>query len=289
MLAKKIFNSKGQALTEYVLFLFLVLAMAFGVLYQFNSAFRVFAEGYFGDYLSCLLETGELPNLGTTNTSLQCDAAYEPFSLAKGRPYQSKVPASANVGVPPPRNDRSGSTGQDTSTTANTSRSQQTQAPNVAAGGGQSESGGSGSSGQSSQFYDNTNSSSGRTRDVPINAADSTSKGKNPSLTFSGGDGTNNQQQGSGEEGRMRYFEANGYQAEADGLRKRTIDAGESRSSFEGKRVPAESEAVNKKGPTEDEGLSLPDFLRYLLIAGIVIALVIFFGGQVLQFSKSQE
>ncbi len=81
-------QQSGQAVTEYVLILIVVVAIILGGLYQVNSAFKVWAQGYFGDYLSCLLETGELPALGGSVSAAAgvCNEMYEPFSLDKGRP-----------------------------------------------------------------------------------------------------------------------------------------------------------------------------------------------------------
>ena len=57
-------REKGQAVIEYLLILILVVSIILGILYQFNDAFKKFINGYFGDYIACLLETGELPSLG---------------------------------------------------------------------------------------------------------------------------------------------------------------------------------------------------------------------------------
>lgn len=42
-------------------------------------------------------------------------------------------------------------------------------------------------------------------------------------------------------------------------------------------------------GEMTDEGLSFGNIFKYLLIAGIVIAIVVFFGGQVMNYTNSQE
>ena len=57
-------KSSGQAVLEYLLVLFVTVAIILGLLYQFNSGFKVFLDNFFGDYIACLLETGELPSLG---------------------------------------------------------------------------------------------------------------------------------------------------------------------------------------------------------------------------------
>ncbi|MDC0980433.1 hypothetical protein OAQ84_01720, partial [Bdellovibrionales bacterium] len=47
---------------------------------------------------------------------------------------------------------------------------------------------------------------------------------------------------------------------------------------------------IAKKGePAPDEPLTFGNFLRYLIIAAIIIALIIFIGGQALQLGKGME
>ena len=63
----------------------------------FLKPFRSFANSYFGDYLQCLLETGELPRFGAfasdnannTASGNICDTSFEPFTLSMGRPATS--------------------------------------------------------------------------------------------------------------------------------------------------------------------------------------------------------
>ncbi len=85
-LRKKLIDESGQAVIEYILVLTVVVSMVLGGLYQLNDAFRVWADSYFGDYLACLLESGELPSLGGAGGS-ECTQLYKEFSLADGRPH----------------------------------------------------------------------------------------------------------------------------------------------------------------------------------------------------------
>jgi hypothetical protein len=55
------------------------------------------------------------------------------------------------------------------------------------------------------------------------------------------------------------------------------------------KRVPTNSEEKKEVIVDDDTGLSIPDFLRYILIIGMILAIVVFFGGQVLQYQKSKD
>lgn len=57
----------------------------------------------------------------------------------------------------------------------------------------------------------------------------------------------------------------------------------------EEKRFQVERRVASKVDEYEDEGLDLGDLLRYLIIAAIVVAIFLFFGGQAVQISKSME
>src|SRR3954469_17160539 len=94
-------KSSGQAMVEYVLVLFVVVSVLAGAVWQLNDAFGQWAESYFGAYLQCLLEVGELPSLSSSGDN-QCDQAFEPFSFAKGRPLKMAAGGSGGgLGSPP--------------------------------------------------------------------------------------------------------------------------------------------------------------------------------------------
>src|SRR5690606_26152309 len=68
-----------------ILLLTIVVLVGLGTLAQFNRSFADYLNTYFGAYLECLLEAGELPSLGYEGGSY-CDSEYQPFTLAEGRP-----------------------------------------------------------------------------------------------------------------------------------------------------------------------------------------------------------
>ncbi len=92
-------SQSGQAMLEYLLILVITFVVMMGVIYQFNDAFRQWAQGYFGEYLACILETGELPSLGAQG-GVQgiCDQEFAEFSLASGRPHVGLGTAGAGDG-----------------------------------------------------------------------------------------------------------------------------------------------------------------------------------------------
>ena len=83
--AKTFASQAGQAVLEYVLTLVVVVTILTAGIYQFSSAFQAFATSYFGEYLQCLIEAGELPQLGNDDGGI-CESSFQSFSLANGRP-----------------------------------------------------------------------------------------------------------------------------------------------------------------------------------------------------------
>ena len=81
-------SQSGQGIVEYLLVLVVTVSILLGAIYQFNSAFKSWAQSYFGDYLTCLFETGELPIIdGTPGDSGECNSLFKPFSFTGGRSY----------------------------------------------------------------------------------------------------------------------------------------------------------------------------------------------------------
>ncbi len=81
-------NNSGQALVEYLLVLIVTVSIIIGLVAQFNRSIGDWVGSYFGEYIACILETGEMPKLQGEDGADQsiCEQAYEPFSLASGRP-----------------------------------------------------------------------------------------------------------------------------------------------------------------------------------------------------------
>ena len=88
---------RGQGTLEYILLLFVVVALALFLKFGFFDSFGSFAQNYFGEYLQCLLETGELPRFGElASDSVKrmenaqgrniCNTSFVPFTLRYGRP-----------------------------------------------------------------------------------------------------------------------------------------------------------------------------------------------------------
>src|SRR5690606_36196862 len=80
-------NSKGQAVLEYLLLVFVILLIVLPIIVSIANSTKKFSENYYGAYFECLLEVGELPQLGADgNSETECDDLYEPFTVSDGRP-----------------------------------------------------------------------------------------------------------------------------------------------------------------------------------------------------------
>jgi len=265
----------GQAVLEYILVLVITVSIILGILYQFNDAFKNFLDSYFGDYIACLLETGELPSLGGAGPNqAECVSPYSQFSLDSGTSLKP-----------------SGSGGEGSS--------------NGAGGAGSTGSNGSGSRLRPSVVTpggspSNAENSTGINSQSPSRQAyRGTQQGANPGEGFAGenGDGTSGGRQG-------RTI-----------TRRRYIDLGEEYLSEEEKkkreRQKTASQKVKKKGQgsqlrkarfpltlpkqravaseIDSKGFNFAMILKFLIIAGILIALFIFLGGQAMQIKKSWQ
>jgi hypothetical protein len=278
---------KGQAAVEYLLLLFVILALSIGIVSKFSASFRSFAQSYLIDYVECLLQNAELPTLGFSGPSASsvCEGAYEPFSLRLGRPA---VSSSSGNSV----SSNSSATNQSSSTSKNSGGSSPANSTSSSNSSGTSESNSFASSPRGGA-YANSGGSKGSSRSVPLTSADSSSESRSSNGRPQGFDSITQIQKSSvlvgPQSNKTRFVEANEASSAEKSLRPQTITS-QIEKEDGARRVPANTEIKKKSNlESEDDGFTLPDFLRYLLIIAIIIALVIFFGGQAAQVSKSQQ
>lgn len=271
-------NSSGQGITEYILLLLILVMVFLGGIYQLNTAFEKWANNYFGNYLACLLETGELPSIGgAPGDSGICNEMFETFSLANGRQLK-----------PDFDNNGSGGGGEGDSETPRRGD------PSKGGGGvreGQSSRGSYISS--SSSFGSSGNLNNGRPRRTQVNRGKE--KAKYTGSTASSLPAGVGYSQVSSREGRPQYVAVYG---------KRMVDVKEEETSQSKKeqsvkRTPGSNDSnrrikvmrkeINKDVMIEDEPMTIGGYIRFLIIAAIIIALVLLFGGQALQISKNSE
>lgn len=268
-------NQSGQAIVEYVLILVVTVTLVLGGLYSLNSAFKSWANNYFGNYIACLLESGELPNIqGSGGDGGICNEIFKPFTLADGRPM--------NLNYQPPEGGGGGSGG---------GARERGQAGTSVGGRGGGSGGGGGYGGGS--FSGGSFGKGGRKAPGRGNRRGTTS-------TFTGNMAASDYgSSSSGSTRRARVAVKNrldnrfAFEEERERPQSRSVASTGKKVAEEGasaKPIRVNRSDVKKKQEAEaDKGLSIPNLLKYLIIAGIIIALIVFLGGQGLQINKSMD
>lgn len=256
-------SNQGQALVEYLLMIIVAVALIGGAVYQFNDAFRKYLQSYFGEYLACLLETGELPRLGYEESESICDDSFEPFDLAQGRPLKGGAAGAGDgkgEGREQPNNaavgGESGSTGGSARGGANFQRASDYERNQMDAEEEQRK----GASGKGLGFMD-VGGARGST---------SLSWGRNYSMVD--------------EKLSTAYLKQ---KKPKESKKEQSADLESETRARKVVKVPLGKE--KKEEVVEEDPFDLGNLFRYLIIAAIVLAIIIFLGGQALQISKSWE
>ncbi|UXR65808.1 hypothetical protein EZJ49_06035 [Bdellovibrio bacteriovorus] len=268
---------------EYTLILVITVAIVIGLTSQIIKPMQAFLDNYMGKYVQCLLEMGELPAIGSEDTTVAdegCNARFQPGTLAGGRPPRDSAGGSGSS---------SGKNGEGSKSSS-------------------SSDGGSGSSGGSSSGSTYAGSASrGGSRFMNRNRRPSSgvesgggAQGKVVEIALDGG--------GSGS-----FFKgSNGANYGGAGVKRRSVAITgmtemerkrlEKAANGEGRATMVTSESIKppvkklavKPPPVqnferEEEPFTIGNFIRIIFIAAIIIALVLLVGGQALQMSKSFE
>lgn len=303
-------RKSGQAVVEYIL----LVSIAVGLIFILKGAFSGMSEfinNYLGTYTECLMTHGELPTLGVTNSELKehlnsgytCNSGFKPFTLAEGRPPvggSSSNPASKVA---------SGKSGSSANNNANssTTNANKSSSKDSSIDRDKNAVGGTGSGGGSDPYGDGRIRRGGRT------TADGIAGAGSDRQRLIEEDGEGDAEGGRGRkrrprESRIIYRDRPRYRAilgqEAEQLvtqssrstvkRKPTA---RSIAKVEGGDLPGPRVGLAKQAPkkvvvaeeTGDGGWGFGKMLKWLLIIAIIIALVIFFGGQLLNYSNSDS
>ena len=268
----RIKSESGQAATEYVLLLVVTVGLVLALITQFFKPLQSFIDSYLGDYTACLLQTGELPSFGGESTIAAyegCETKFAPGTLANGRPPLDSVGSSKSG------NGKNGSSSR---------------------GSGAVE--GAGYAGSSSRGGSNRmfNSSRG-TKSGDAGGADAS---KTTEIAVEGGGGAgsffNTSSSGTIIIRRNKTVAVSGAQFSAEMKKKiEKKQAGARRVvAADGLSTPPKKIAIKKPerkidSVVEDEEFTIGNFMRMLFIIGIILAIVVFVGGQVLQMSKNGD
>lgn len=303
-------SQNGQASLEMILLLVIGMLITLGLVYRFNTAFKKYTIDMYGTYYRCLLETGELPGVGSV-----CKDKKSRFDIANGRALIKNSPGSGGGGGSGGSGGggsggSGGSGGGGGKGGSGGSGSSGNQANNGNdSGGGSSDSGGSSEAvgGSSRSSGGGSGSVIGRLRGLQkprSTAVGSTANLSKEDLNNSGGDPlSTNAGSRSSSDGLRRVatkmdFKMDGgqYMREETATTtsvtaspmKKNVAAGDSlrprKTVEETNRKPAGDLKEDKGG-----GLEFGRLFKFFIILAIIVAILVFLGGQVLQISKSGE
>ncbi len=267
----RIKSESGQAATEYILLLVVTVGLVLALVTQFFKPLQSFIDSYLGDYTACLLQTGELPSFGGESTVAAdegCETKFAPGTLANGRPPLDSVGGSKSG------NGKNGSSSRGSG---------------AAEGAGYA---GSSSRGGSNRMF---NSSRG-TKSGDAGGADAS---KTTEIAVEGGGAGsffNTSSSGTIIIRRNKTVAVSGAQFSAEMKKKiEKKQAGARRVvATDGLSTPPKKIAIKKPerkidSVVEEEEFTIGNFMRMLFIIGIILAIVVFVGGQVLQMSKNGD
>lgn len=317
------YRESGQAVVEYLLLAVVTLGLILGMSKVFGKLNKG-AQKYMGDYIVCLMDYGELPTLGLSSgaglskhdSGATCDRKFEEFTFGEGRPPVS-TPGTTSSGSTNPNNPNSNNSSITSKNGSgnNSDSKNKTNSQNSDGAGGASDlakAGEDGSSGSSSKspyksgqvqrkgdVYGTLDggSSEGRSRVIDSGEDDDAA----------GAGGRNRRQGRRGRNNTIYYgenyraitggkaFDALNKQLKKTQARKptatiRSIAKEDGRVSASYRKEITPREEMKAPPPSSDDGkFTFGNFMRWLLIAGMVIAIVIFFGGQVMNYSNSSD
>ncbi len=260
-------SQSGQGITEYILILVVTVAMVLGGMYQLNNAFKTWAQNYFGNYLACLLETGELPTIsGSPGDSGICAEQFEAFNFGEGwKPKPNGVSDGTSESSGPSR------------ATAESGRVASGYFPSSGRFSG-GRSGGSDSSGRVVSRFGAS--------ETPANT------GSTAVSNYGNGYSALNRRLNTQVKYRLDNNSVMRDDPEAPQKSKviSTKRSDETTSKAGSARMKLKAAGLKRDTTNSDEGgLDFGDLIRILIIVAIILALILFLGGQALQVSKSME
>ncbi len=259
-------------MVEYILLVVVVITMAFAIGTRLFKPFNEWANHYIGHYVECLLDYGEVPSLGGSETISDCDISHQPFTIVGGR--SPKTDASKSNAA---NQNRGGSGGNGRSGSGNVAYRNSGGRSRSAIGSGFD---GAGKASNVIQLKTADASLSANGRNTNYNFPNSTSRSRSASsvATYKGFAGLVNREQ---EKIKKREEKV------------RSVSRGEGASgigSTKKNTFPVEFKERKQKEPDLAVGdWSIGNLVRTLLIIVIVIALALFLAGQLAQISKSME
>ncbi len=304
-------NQNGQAVVEYVLLLVVIVSMILAAKGLFGGVNK-FISDYVGDYFTCLMDYGELPSLGVSETDLKKHASASrckvKFSIANGASLgggggggsSSSGGGSGSKG----KSSQNGKPSSDSSKSSASNDSKSNSSSRSSGGGNGSDSNGGEGAGKNSAYAGGRikRSSSSGTSD---GAGDSENKTKiiedeGAASAFGRGDGDRNSARRQSVQYKYKAITSGQMFDEVEKTSKReerkpSVKSLSKMSSEEGFRPGPRTNNFTppERKPAAASEDADPDFgfgkmMKWLMIAGMVVAIVVFFGGQMMNYSNSE-
>ena len=272
----------GVAILEYILILVIIVVIALSLLYQFNHTFKTYAGMLFDGYYRCLMETGELPGTGT-----QCSAEFGNFDMKSGKKLVSE-----NAGFGPMGSGADGANGSDANKKDGSKDAAGKGGEKTGRNrGGRNASTGVGSMGRSGRFK---SAPMGKLATTSGEVASQASESPGQNMTPVRSVGYVNQRRRaralsmsyfvSGDTEEKKRTEARPASASVAVGNNDQAALRPSKRPYTPPRAPAEAGDTDAGG-----GFTFGKLIRTLIIVALIMAIVVFFGGQLLQISKSGE
>ncbi|ODS51116.1 MAG: hypothetical protein ABS42_00080 [Bdellovibrio sp. SCN 50-8] len=268
-------NSGGQGVVEYILLIVVVIAIALAVSARLFQPFNDWAKNYIGDYIYCLLDQGELPALGGEEAVSECDKNFQNYTFGGGRAPKG---------------------GEGGSGSAEANKGARSRLGNKDSGGEGGGGGGGGRRGRRSSSIGSGFDGAGGSGSSKVTEVGDAATGRTRRVVRINGRGgqygSSNRTEVTGGFGSMMAQERERIKKREDKVRA-VARASDSTNDFvRGKSKITTVEARAKK--QSDLDLTAGDWsfggiIRIALILAIIIALVLFIGGQLMQISKSME
>lgn len=266
-------SEKGQGLVEYILLLVVVVTIALTFMNLFFKPYARWAQQHIGGYVECLLDQGELPGLGGDSGVKDCDLADAGFE-GGGKSTGSRSKGST-----------------DDVARDNKDKSSDSKDRGAGDGSGGTILGTARDSGMKMRRLGGTDGHVANAKSINLG---SSSNGQSSGNLKISGHLYQIRSDGSKKEGGA--FLAGMLEAEKEKIKKREaktqkMSASEGGTASNQAKKFAVEQKQRKPADTDfsSDGWSFGKLFRILLIIVIIIALVLFIGGQVMQISKGME
>jgi hypothetical protein len=271
MLQKKVAKNyqSGQALLEYVLILAISVALVLGLMNQLYKPFGSWLQNYMGAYLECLIDIGELPSLGYDGGSGECNNRFDRGTLTAGRPPKTGLgPSNSSAKSKGASNSQDSVAGSGSSVA---SRRSTADSRGFAVGGSGGADGPSSGANSGTLTEKLPNSSYFRLKSSPYLVSGSQGQPRNTGIS----DLITVEQQKIKKRGQKAFT----------AIRSEEGDENLQR----GKKLIVKKSERKAASDDESPSWSFSQYLKYALIFAIIIAIILFLAGQILQISKGME